>query len=283
MKTLQQSHPLFTLSALATAIALASPALAQQKPVLEEIIVTAEHREASLQETQISLTAFSGEAIQELGISNGLDLFGHVPNMNVQEYQGGRNGLSFSIRGIVNAETLITFDPGVSVYMDNVLLAKNVGGQLDVAELERIEVLRGPQGTLYGRNTMGGAVNYITRKPSDSFEGRLQATVGAYGQKDLRGMLNVPLAKPNSGLGELNLRVSAATLNRDGIQDNTFQGATGAPDDMGTINRDVGLMHLQWMPNEEHGRLSPSGNCVKRFSGSVRPLIHLPKRLSQLR
>src|SRR5210317_30930 len=150
--------------------------------MLEEILVTAEHREVSLQDTQISITAFSEETIQELGISNGLDLFGHAPNVNVQEYQGGRSGMSFSIRGIVNAETLITFDPGVSVYMDNVLLAKNVGSQLDIAELERIEILRGPQGTLYGRNTMGGAVNYVTKKPDDEFEGRVHATLGKYGQ-----------------------------------------------------------------------------------------------------
>ena len=236
-------------SVMALSAALAAPALAQQAGSLEEIVVTAEHREVSLQDTQISMSAFSADAIQELGISNGLDVFGHAPNVNVQEYQGGRSGLSFSIRGIVNAETLITFDPGVSVYMDNVLLAKNVGSQLDVAELERIEILRGPQGTLYGRNTMGGAVNYITRKPVSEFEGRVQATAGSYGQADLRGMVNVPLLGSDSGAGELNLRVSAATLNRDGIQDNDYK-APGVPDELGTVDRNVGLLHLQWAPME---------------------------------
>ena len=244
----------FAKSILALSVALAGPAMGQGPSMLEEIVVTAEHREVSLQETQISISAFGTEAIKELGISNGLDLFGHVPNMNVQEYQGGRSGLSFSLRGISNPETLITFDPGVSVYLDNVLLAKNVGGMLDVAELERIEVLRGPQGTLYGRNTMGGAVNYITRKPMNEFEGSIRATVGNYDRKDLRGMLNIPLMSADSAAGELNMRLAAASINRDGIQDNNFQPAPGqprAPSELGTIDRTVGMIQLEWRPTDE--------------------------------
>ena len=100
-----QTH-VFAKPLLVCSVALATPALSQQVGLLEEILVTAEHREVSLQETQISMTAFSASAIQDLGISNGLDLFGHSPNVNVQEHQCGRSGLSFSIRGIVNAETL---------------------------------------------------------------------------------------------------------------------------------------------------------------------------------
>jgi iron complex outermembrane receptor protein len=239
-----------TGSLMALAVSLAIPVAAQDSPGLEEIVVTAEHREVSLQDTQISITAFNATAIQELGISNGLDIFGHAPNVNVQPYQGGRNGLSFSIRGIVNAETLITFDPGVSVYVDNVLLAKNVGAQLDVAELERIEILRGPQGTLYGRNTMGGAVNYITKKPGNEFEGSLMATVGNYDRWNIRGTVNVPLLGSDSGAGELNMRLSAATINRDGIQDNDLK-APGVTDEFGTEDRNVGLLHLQWRPTED--------------------------------
>lgn len=244
-----------TVSSLAISSFLLSsspPAFAQTSDdaLLEEIIVTAEHREVSLQDTQISMTAFSEESIQELGISNGLDLFGHAPNVNVQEYQGGRSGMSFSIRGIVNAETLITFDPGVSVYMDNVLLAKNVGSQLDIAELERIEILRGPQGTLYGRNTMGGAVNYVTKKPDDEFEGRVQATLGKYGQADLRGMINVPLLGADSSLGEVNIRMSGASLSRDGVQKNLYR-APGVPKELGTVDRSVGMVHLQWLPSDD--------------------------------
>lgn len=250
MSSTQPNRTFTARRTLALAVALAAPAMAQESAQLEEILVTAEHREVSLQDTQISMSAFSADAIQELGISNGLDLFGNVPNLNVSPYQGGRNGLSFSIRGIVNAETLVTFEPGVSVYMDNVLIAKNVGSQLDVAELERIEVLRGPQGTLYGRNTSGGAVNYITKKPVNEFEGKVVATVGDFGRWDLRGMVNIPLLGDGGGAGELNMRLSAATINRDGIQDNDLK-APGVEKEFGTMDRNVGLLHLEWKPTED--------------------------------
>ena len=227
--------------------AAALPAVAQQpRATLEEIVVTAEHREASLQDTQISLSAFSADNIAEMGISNGLDLGQYVPNLNAQAFVGGRTGVSYNIRGIGNAETLITFDPAVSVYIDGVLIAKNTGSLLDVLELERVEVLRGPQGTLYGRNTMGGAVNYITKKPHDTFEGSVKATLGRYGQQDFRGMLNVPLLGADSAIGELNMRVSAAKLERDGIQKNRYENAPQS--ELGTRDREVAMLHLQWRP-----------------------------------
>lgn len=234
---------------IATSVASVPGVALAQERVLEEIVVTAEHREASLQETQISLSAFSASAIAELGISNGLDLGEYVPNLNAQPFVGGRTGVSYNIRGIGNAETLITFDPAVSVYIDGVLIAKNTGSLLDVLELERIEVLRGPQGTLYGRNTMGGAVNYITQKPSNEFEGSLKATVGKFGQRDLRGMLNMPLLDASSPVGELNLRVSAASIQRDGTQKNSFAGAPQR--DLGTKDREVAMMHLMWRPTDD--------------------------------
>lgn len=251
----------FTKAPLAVAIALsASQSLAQGSGgVLEEVIVTAEHREETLQDTQISISALSSETIRDLGISNGLDIGDIVPNLNAQPYVGGRTGISFNIRGIGNSETIITFDPAVSVYLDGILIAKNTGSLLDVLDLERIEVLRGPQGTLYGRNTMGGAINYITAKPSDEFEGSLQAKVGNYGRKDLRGMLNLPLLDADSALGELNLKLNGGSLNRDGLQDNTFGGiplmqggkvASAPQDELGTVDREIYSIALQWAPTD---------------------------------
>lgn len=246
----QTARSLLSLSAV-----LAVPAMAQNAGQLEEVTVTAQHRTESLQETQISISAFTANTLQELGVSNGLDLFGHVPNMNVQEYAGGRSGLSYSLRGIVNGETLVTFDPGVSVYIDSVLLAKNVGGVLDVMDLERVEVLRGPQGTLYGRNTMGGAINYISKKPVDEFEGYLKGTAGNYDTWNARGMLNVPLLGADNALGELNMRVAGATLNRnEGIQHNKYKAPEGQPQppsDLGTIDRNIVAVQLQWKPRDD--------------------------------
>lgn len=249
MKTHSSPTAVFARSLLTCALgaAFAQGTLAQERSgILEEIVVTAEHREASLQETQISITAFSGETLTDLGISSGLDLSQYVPNLTAQPFVGGRTGVGFNIRGVGDFETLITFDPAVSVYLDNVLIAKNTGALLDVLELERIEVLRGPQGTLYGRNTMGGAVNYITKNPSNEFEGSLNLSVGNYGRRDIRGMLNVPLLGADSPIGELNLRVNAASLNRDGIQTNRYEPV--GQSELGTVDRDVARIHLLWRP-----------------------------------
>lgn len=245
-KPKERIYPI-TKPILVAACAVAVPALAQERSVvLEEIVVTAEHREASLQETRISLAAFSEAAIAELGISNGLDIGEYVPNLNAQEYVGGRAGVSFNIRGVGNAETLVTFDPAVSVYVDGVLIPKNTGALMDALELERIEVLRGPQGTLYGRNTMGGAVNYVTKKPTDVLEGRISTTVGKFNQRDLRGMLNVPILGADSAVGELNARVSLASIQRDGTQKNMLPNAVDK--ELGTKDREVATIQLLWRP-----------------------------------
>lgn len=239
--------PARRLGALACALAATVPALAQEssRRVLEEIVVTAEHREATLQETQISLAAFDAQTLADMGVSTGRDLGYSVPNV-VPHSWWGRSTLTYAIRGIQNAETLITFDPATSVYLDGVLIGKNAGGLLDVLELERIEILRGPQGTLYGRNTIGGAVNYVTRKPSDQFEGRVKATLGNYDLRDWRAMVNLPLAAADSPIGELALRASGALIERDGTEDNVFPAAP--QDELGTKDREVALLHLLWRP-----------------------------------
>jgi iron complex outermembrane recepter protein len=250
VKKIHTRSQLFGKSLVALLVGASASALAEQSTgVLEEVVITAEHREESLQKAQISVSAFDQQDIADRGISNGLDLSQIAPNVNAQPYVGGKTGVSFNIRGIGNAETLISFDPAVSVYLDGVLIAKNTGALLDVLELQRIEVLRGPQGTLYGRNTMGGAVNFITQKPVDKFEGSLKGTVGNYSQHDFRGMLNVPLLHADSAGGELNLRVAAATLNRGARQRNDFAGALQSG--LGTKNRDVEMAQLQWKPTDK--------------------------------
>ncbi|WP_317932357.1 TonB-dependent receptor [Halioxenophilus sp. WMMB6] len=260
-------------SMLVVSVSLAGQAMAEGGKILEEIVVTAEHKEASLQDTQISVTAVSAQDIQDLGISNGIDL-GHVaPNLVVNSYQGGKSGMSINMRGISQNETLVTYDPAVGVYIDDVLLSKNVGAILDVVDMERIEILRGPQGTLYGRNTMGGAVNFVTQKPTDQFEGKLVANYGRYGQQDLKGVFNIPLVPASSTVGALNMRVSAATINRDGLTKNNYSGpspyaspsyntelfGTGGNDDsrlrkqtdeLETKDRQAVMVHLQWQPTD---------------------------------
>src|SRR5690606_31593087 len=115
-------------------------------------------------------------------------------------------------------------------------------------DMERMEVLRGPQGTLYGRNTMGGTLNIITKRPSNDFHGNVKLTLGTYEQRDLRGTLNVPLLAADSAVGELNMKISGATLNRDGLLRNTYEFAPQR--ELATRDREVGRMQLLWLPTD---------------------------------
>ena len=216
--------------------------------MLEEIVITAEHREASVQETKISMSAFSADAMAEMGINNMGDLSNFAPNLTISEQANGRGGFAINIRGIRQGESLISFDPAVGMYIDGVLIAKNVGALLDAIDPERIEVLRGPQGTLYGRNTIGGAVNIITRKPSDDLSGKLAVTLGSEQQRDFKGTLNLPLFSSDSKLGAVNLRASLASLNRDGFYTNQYPGAPNR--ELDTVDREIALVHLQWQPSD---------------------------------
>jgi iron complex outermembrane receptor protein len=175
-------------SALAVRAALAcltlSPAIAAAQ--LEEIVVTAQRRETNLQQTPISIAAFSGEALHLSGIEQGRDLGIMVPNVVLNPAGGGGpGGGSFYIRGL----------PGVGVYVDGVWQGDAGLLESNFVETERVEVLRGPQGTLFGRNTNGGAINITTRKPGDTFGARIGLELGEYNRRDATLAVDVPLAE----------------------------------------------------------------------------------------
>ena len=235
-------------SLIALSISVSYPALSADQKVLEEILVTAEHRSASVQDTQIAITAMTAEDVQDMGISNPSDIGNFAPNLVVNTFQGGKSGVGINMRGMGQNETLVSYDPAIGLYIDDVLLSKSVGSMLDVIDIERIEILRGPQGTLYGRNTMGGTVNFITKKPTDVLEGKLGVTVGAYGQLDLKGVLNIPLAQMTSPIGALSARVSGAKINRDGLTDNDLAGAPNR--ELDTKDRAAYMAHLMWDPSD---------------------------------
>lgn len=224
---------------LAVVIAQATIAAPSAYGQLEEIIVTAEHREATLQETAISMTVMDDRTIQELGATSFTQIGDFSPNVMMHEAPGKVGG-AISIRGFKNAETISTFEPKVALYLDGVLIAKNAGSAFDVLDLERIEILRGPQGTLYGRNTAGGAVNLISKKPHDEFEGSLNVTLGNFKQRDIKGSINLPLA---DGLA---LKATLASLNRDGYWRNRVLNRDEADRD-----RLVGQLQVQWEPTDD--------------------------------
>lgn len=244
----RMSRSVSSTLALSLMAAVAQPASAQRSGALEEVIVTAQHRQSSIQDTPISISVLSSQDIQDIGISNAGDIGVIASNVTVASALAGKTGVSFFIRGIGESESLATFDPAVGLYIDDVLISKSTGSLLDVLDIERIEVLRGPQGTLYGRNTMGGAINVVTRKPIDDLEGSLKATLGNYDQRDLRGMLNVPILSRDSGVGLLAARISAATLNRDGTEDNDYH--TNVVSELGTQDRTILTAQLLWEPTD---------------------------------
>ncbi len=168
---------------------------AQEATVFEEVIVTATKREESIYDVPMAISAFTGDAIVKQGIVDLTDIGKFVPNMTVTGFSGGQtSSVNVFIRGIGLQDHLITTDPGVGVYVDGVYLGRQVGQNWSLANIERVEVLRGPQGTLYGRNSIGGAINIITRKPGQESGGRATVTVGTRGRLNGDFYWNAPLS-----------------------------------------------------------------------------------------
>ena len=149
----------------------------------EEITVTARKREESLYDAPIAMSAFSREAIDARNIKNLNDIGKYVPNLNITRFGiGNVSHAALFIRGIGLQDHIITTDPGVGLYVDGVYIGRQMGANLNLSNVERVEVLRGPQGTLYGRNTIGGAVNIITQKPGDTKGSRINLVGGSRGR-----------------------------------------------------------------------------------------------------
>ena len=207
--------------------------------VLEEIVVTAQKRAESLQDTPVAVTAFSGEQLQQAGVFDAIGLSNIVPNVTVAT-EDARDAILINIRGISQSERRNTSDPTTAFYMDGALVPRMSGINAYFYDLERVEVLRGPQGTLYGRNSTSGVVNLITRKPDlEAFGGDIQVSYGNFDAVDVSGALNVPFSD-NFGA-----RVAFTYVERDGYRDNGPLVAPG--DDMD----DIGVRgHLFWDVSE---------------------------------
>ncbi|HMV72254.1 MAG TPA: TonB-dependent receptor [Pseudomonadales bacterium] len=196
MKTTRQPNLRKTgiAALIGAAIAASVPALAlaQDKAAIEEVIVTAQKREERLQDVPIAISAITKAQIEERGIDDILDLKALAPNLMVSKYPNSNVVSQVAIRGGVTVNAAMYWEPSTGMYLDGVYLGKSVGSVFDVVDLERIEVLRGPQGTLYGRNTMAGAVNLITRKPSGEFGGSVKLELGNYGYHTERVSIDLP-------------------------------------------------------------------------------------------
>jgi len=211
--------------ALGAGAAALTPAAAQAQqggaaqPVLEEVTVTARRREESLQDVPVAVTAFSGEDLAQRGATDITVLQQTVPNLTLQVARGSNSTLIAFIRGVGQQDPLWGFEPGVGLYVDDVYFARPQGAVLDLYDVERVEVLRGPQGTLYGRNTVGGAVKYITRSHGDEPAFDARVTLGNYSQRDIVLKGSAPLSDTFS------VGAAVASLNRDGFGKNRNTGA----------------------------------------------------------
>lgn len=206
---------------------------------LEEIVVTAQKRAENLQDTPIAVTAVTLETIRERGLSNASELTGIAPSITVAPGASSTTNITVFIRGVGDSEQVLTSDSPVGLYVDGVVIGRSAGAAFDILDLERVEVLRGPQGTLYGRNTIGGAVNLITGKPADEpgFSGGF--SVGNY---DLR-QGKVSLETGDIGGSGLSARLTYLHKQRSGYVNNPNQ-----PDrrDPGALNLNAGRAALQF-------------------------------------
>ena len=158
------------------------------------IVVTARRTEETLQRVPSSISAFNERALDRIQATDTTGLQGAVPNLNIVQGRGSSNATNIYIRGIGQPDALQTFDPAVGVYVDDVYLSRIRGNQLDLLDIERIEVLRGPQGTLYGKNTIGGALKVVTRRPGQQFRATASIAVGSYNQLELKGSASGPIS-----------------------------------------------------------------------------------------
>jgi iron complex outermembrane receptor protein len=225
---------------------LAVPAvLAQDAPVatsaggLEEVTVTARRREENLQDVPIAVSAFSAERIEATGAPDITWLQQTTPNLTLQVARGTNSTLISFIRGIGQQDPLWGFEPGVGLYVDDVYIARPQGAVLDIYDIERLEVLRGPQGTLYGRNTIGGAIKYVTRPLGSEARLDTRLTYGSYGQMDFVASGVLPVAD------SLSLGASAAIYQRDGYGDNQYTGEDHYAKDV-----DAYRLSADWRPGD---------------------------------
>lgn len=175
---------------LAIAAAFAANAAAEER--LEEVIVTAQKRSERLIDVPISMSAISGSQLETRGIEGAARLDGLVPNVTVKPVPGQTTGVAAFIRGIGVGQPAIWADPSIGLYVDGVFVGKNQGALFELLDLERVEVLRGPQGTLFGRNTEGGAINFITRKPTGEFGGNIGIEIGNHNRRVEKAAIDLP-------------------------------------------------------------------------------------------
>lgn len=243
----------------------ATPTFAQgQSMVLEEIIVTARKRQESIQDVPISMAAFSGDQLREAGITNVKNLTVQVPGLQIDD----QSTAQIWIRGVGQRDDSARIDSPVGVYIDGVYIARKDAQLLDIIDAESVQVLRGPQGTLFGKNTTAGALVVNTRKPNENLGGYVEGRLGNYKRRDAKAVLNLPLVDDT-----LYSKITLSSVKRDGFMKNVITNQK-----MSSEERLNAALQLRWLPVDSVSvdsfvyynktrEVSPGANC-KPLHGS---------------
>ena len=227
-------------NSLATAmLLLAAPwggAAYAQGEILEEIVVTAQKREQNLQDVGLAVTAFSGEALRELGYTDSIDIAAQAPSLNIIQFHPSVTNIN--IRGVSQNEFADHLEPPIAMFVDDAYVSAMGGAHVQLFDIERVEVLRGPQGTLFGRNATGGLVHFISAAPTEEADGYASATLGNYGATQLEGAIGGGLAEG------LQVRLSAALDQNDGYLENA------AGDDLRDADSFAVRLQVAWQPSD---------------------------------
>jgi iron complex outermembrane recepter protein len=254
------------LMSSAISIALVMPVSALAAEVdngaeLEAIIVTARKREEDLQKVPVAITAISDEAIRERTLTELRDIQDVSPNVLFTENSGMKGTSRVFIRGVGENTPFFSIDPAVGIYIDGIPLSRPQGSNLGLMDVERVEVLRGPQGTTFGKNTIGGSINYVSKTPASAFEAAVVGRFGNYDNRSVQAAVSGPLGET------LAVRLSAAVNKRDGFIDNTYDGGS-----LSDLDNWMTRGSLQWRPNGQLTLLL-SGDYFERSESSNIPQL----------
>ncbi len=256
--------------ALAVALSLSGTAVSSlaiaddDMLMLEEIVVTAQKREQNLQDVPVAITAIQGDSMAAMGVTDISDLQAHIPNISTYPARGTSSTLTAYIRGIGQSDPLFGVDPGVGLYFDDVYIARPQGALMDIFDVERVEVLRGPQGTLYGKNTIGGAIKYVSKPLEYERSGSFSVAYGDYSQQEVKGDFNMPLIDD-----KLVMKVAGASITRrEGFSKSVYTGSDHISD------KEVysGRLALQWNPTDNFEAKFSADYTADR-SGALGPTL----------
>lgn len=241
MQYLNRSTLTPSLAFSLASILLFSGGVIAKELVLEEVIVTAQKKSESLQDAPISISAFNAQAMEAKGIHNLVDLRANVPNLQMTPHPNSATSVRVFMRGVGNDDDQITQDPSIAVYLDGIYVARSQGLAQEVADIAQIEVLRGPQGTLYGRNATAGAINVVTRAPDIGQLGLSQSfSIGNYNYFRSRTSANLPIGE------SIAVKLAYLSIEKDGFIDNAGTGV----DRFGDHDRKAWRADLMWQPSE---------------------------------